>query len=74
MAHKKSARKRAQQKHAPKGPKTDHFTISPTDLTLRDEAHFQTQLTTRSATFKPHKGRGSFRRHPKHKGRLDGED
>lgn len=40
--------------------------IKPKDLHLRNEMHFEVQKNTRAHVFKAKKGKGSFRRHPKH--------
>lgn len=42
--------------------KTIHMTIKPSDITVRNEMHFEVQRTTRAHTFKPRKGKGSFKR------------
>ena len=43
-----------------KKKETIHIKIDQTKL--RNEMHFETQLKTRSHTFKPKKGKGSFKR------------
>lgn len=41
--------------------------IKPDDSRLRNFMHFDVQRRTRASVFKPKKGKGSFRRRPKHK-------
>ena len=44
--------------------------IKPEDVKVRNELHFNTQLKERAHVFKPKKGKGSFRRFPKHKNKI----
>lgn len=37
----------------------------------RNELHFEIQKTSRAQVFKPKKGKGSYKRHPKHRGLED---
>ena len=47
--------------------KIEHIVIKPKDLKLRNELHFTIQLNTRAEVFKSKKGKGSFKRHLKHR-------
>ncbi len=41
------------------------FKIKPDDSKLRNEMHFEVQLRNRAHVYRPHKGKGSFKRDKK---------
>ncbi len=45
--------------------KTIHMTIKPSDITVRNEMHFEVQRTTRAHIFRAKKGKGSYSRKSK---------
>lgn len=45
--------------------------IKVEDLHVRNEMHFQTQLSTHAQVFKSKKGKGSYTRKQKHKGTVE---
>jgi len=47
---------------------SEHLVIKPEDLSVRNEMHFEVQRNTRMSIFRSKKGKGSFRRRPKHRG------
>lgn len=48
--------------------------IKADDGRIPNKMHFEVQLSTRSNVFFPKKGKGSFRRHAKHKGQKEDDD
>lgn len=51
-----------------KGRSTPGGIVIETEVETRNLDHFNVQLRTRSQTFKPKKGKGSYTRKQKHKG------